>query len=188
VSIKFLGWVCKRTPFSGIAQHIPKPRYYICLGTLWTKVHAKFHRDCYVFRAVMAQLYERLQCWYLGWAGFMMFVVQMASCGMIYPRWFTNYGTRVLRRCNVDITYLFTNKAVEMGSDVLIYIDDWFSQSQFIAENYGQILTGTQRAKRYHKVLLVIQTKGSRLKTSPVPAPVPVPRMRRTRPSFGWLN
>jgi hypothetical protein len=27
-----------RTPFPGIARYVPKPKYYISLGTLWTKV------------------------------------------------------------------------------------------------------------------------------------------------------
>jgi hypothetical protein len=35
--MKFRDWVYK-THFPGIAQHLPKPRYYIGLGTLWTKV------------------------------------------------------------------------------------------------------------------------------------------------------
>jgi hypothetical protein len=40
LSIKFRGWVCKnnfRTPFPGLVQHLPQPRYDIILGTLWTK-------------------------------------------------------------------------------------------------------------------------------------------------------
>jgi hypothetical protein len=49
--------------------------------------------------------------------------------------------------------------SLEMGSDALIYIELWFSRSEFIAENYGY---------RSHKVLLVIQAKGTRFERSSV--------------------
>jgi hypothetical protein len=55
--------------------------------------------------------FERLQCWYYSWEGFMMYTIEMASGGMIYIPSFMKIGIGVqailrfrlrnLRGCNV---------------------------------------------------------------------------------------
>jgi hypothetical protein len=51
---------------------------------------------------VLSQKFDRLQCQYYWWKEFMMYAIEMASCGMIYLPSFVNIGTGVqaiLRFC-----------------------------------------------------------------------------------------
>jgi hypothetical protein len=63
---------------------------------------------------VLPQQFERLQCWYYRWKGFMKHIVEIVSCGIIHIPSFMKFGTGVqaiLRFCisnlrvhNVGIT------------------------------------------------------------------------------------
>jgi hypothetical protein len=64
-------------------------------GIRWHDIHTKSHDDLFGHSRVISQQFERLQCWYYWWEGFMMCTAEMASGGMINIPSFMKVGAGV---------------------------------------------------------------------------------------------
>jgi hypothetical protein len=80
-------------------------------------MHTKFHEDWFERSGnikVTSQKFEKLQCWYYWWQGFIMYAAEMPSRGITFLPSFMKTGTGVqailrfclsnLNGCNVNIT------------------------------------------------------------------------------------